>query len=285
MRLLLPLSLLLPAAALACDAPVPLDDLVVTLDDAEQALSVVDIGGFKAATVRAQGQLRCLDEPLTRHAAAQLHRVEGLRAFGERDPDASLSFAAARRIEPRYRFPTSLVPKGSPILESYHAGDTDVPVDVAPLPERGFVNIDGRTTRERPVGLPSVLQRLDDDGGIVDTHYLLASQPLPTYPTRPEPTGPDSGTDVGPTGPPIVPDPEPPRARRALLVAGIGAGAASGVLYGAALAGKARYKDTETGLSDPELDSLKRRTNAMATASGILGLSATGALVAVAIPW
>src|SRR5688572_7533525 len=107
---MLPLLTLLAIGAHAgpdCAERTDTTDLTTAISDAEASFSDLDIDSFKEATDRLRAVLPCLDDPLTRHLSAEVHRFLGIRAFGDRDPDAELYFAAARAIEPDYQFPTT----------------------------------------------------------------------------------------------------------------------------------------------------------------------------------
>src|SRR5688500_15029340 len=107
--------LLAPLAAAQCDGPTSTADLEAALLDARRSLERLDGTAFGAATDRIDAVLPCLGEPMSRHLAAEVHRTKGIRAVTERSPDASRYFAAARTIEPAYKFPSTLIPEGNPV--------------------------------------------------------------------------------------------------------------------------------------------------------------------------
>lgn len=276
MRKLLPLAVgsffaLLPrAAGASCDRDVPKAEVLDRLDRAETALLELDVEGFRARMAEAEALLPCVRERLEPSVVAELHRLWGLRAFGDRDPLAPAAFAAARRLEPAYRFPETLIPTGSPVLEAYAALDpSERATTPLPPPARGELLVDGRPELERPADWPVLVQHLDPESAGF-TAWLMPGSPVPAYDTA----GPLAARDPG--------------ARRRLRLAA-GAGSAlvvGGVLYGFALHGHARYLDVDhRPVADDRLPGLRARTNALVVASAVSTLAAAGAGVAVAMSW
>lgn len=246
------------AAEADCPAPVDTGDLERAVAEAEAAFASLEVEALKAATDRLHALLPCLVDPLTRQLAADVHRYLGVRAFGDRDPAAPTYFAAARAIDPDRRFPPSLVPAGNPLLEAWTAIDPATrTVEHAPPPAAGTLQFDARTTLERPTSWPTLFQRLDADGAVVETAYLLPADPLPAYPVA-EPS-----------------PPRPPRARGPLLAGAVAAGVTTAALYGLAGASHAAFEDPTTPRRD--LGRLRDRTN------GLVVASAVGALATVSL--
>lgn len=266
-----PLLALLPqAAAATCDRGVPVDEVLDALDAAETALLALDVDAFRARLEQAEAILPCVRERLEPSVVAEVHRLWGLRAFGERDPLASAAFAAARRLEPAGRFPEALIPTGSPVLEAYTAIDPSaratVPLD---RPAQGELLVDGRPELERPRDWPVLVQHLHPEG-LGFTAYLRPGAPLPAYEIERRPLG-----------------ATPAARRRGRLVAGAGSALlVGGALYGLALHGHARYLDVERRpVPDHRLPGLRTRTNALVVASAVSTVAAAGTGVAVAMAW
>jgi hypothetical protein len=252
-------ALLVAAAAdAACPNPRSTADLMSALDEAKAAYGDLDVDGFRAAIDRARADLPCVTDEVTPHLAAELHRHEGLLAFFDRQPDRSTTaFAAARRIEPDYRFPESLVPAGNPVLDDYGALDPDGgKVERVPEPASGRLALDGRTSTGRSRSFPTVAQLFDDGGQVTLTAYLWPTDPLPSYAPKPE------------APPPVAEGGWRPdrRDRRFLLGAGASL-AASAALYAGALAVHARYDDDATPID--RLDRLRAANNGLVLASGV----------------
>lgn len=247
------------AAAADCPEPVDTTDLERAIAEAEHTFASLEVDAFKQATDRLRDLLPCLEDPLTRQLAADVHRWLGVRAFGDRDPEASAAFAAARSIDPDHRFPPSMVPPGNPLLDAWAEIDLGVrTVALAPPPAAGSLQFDARTTLERPVSWPTLFQRLDADGAVVETAWLRPDDPLPAYP-------------VAPLLPPVALE---PRRRTPLLVGAVVAGVVTGVTYGLAGASHAAFEDPSTPPRD--LGPLRDRTNGLVIASVVGGAATVG---------
>lgn len=256
-------------AGTVCSEGSDTTDLTNAIVDAEVSFSDLDIVAFKASTDHIRALLPCLEDPLTRHLAAEVHRYLGIRAFGDRDPDADLYFAAARAIEPDYEFPPSLIPEGNPVRTAYRAYDLaqarTLPV---PEPATGSLQFDARTTLERPAAWPTIWQRLDEDGAVVATDYLLPAEAMPAYPVRQVRI-----VRVAPMDPPPPTEsraPSPPL-RTPLLIGTVTAAATTGVLYGLAGVAHGAFHDPST--PDANLDALRGRANRMTVGSAVAGLA------------
>jgi hypothetical protein len=240
-----------------CTTPANTSTLAGALDDAEAAYSALDLEAFDAAMGRLREQLLCTEDVVSSALAASVHRMEGLDAFVSSAPSrATSAFAAARSIEPDYRFPPSMVPEGNPVLVDYKALDPAAGglLEIAE-PRGGSLRLDGRNTLERRKVLPVVFQRLDKGGAVADTAYLWPEDPLPSY-------------DVASQGI------SGRQAARIGLFAGAGAAAiGSGVMY--ALAGKSAGAFETAPYA--ELDGLRSQTNGRVLASGGLAALALGA--------
>lgn len=162
------------------------------LMDAEVAWGRMDVPGFRAAAEDARRMLPCLSDALYPSTAARYHRMRGMLAFVERDQaEARRDFAAARALEPAWRFPESIAPDGHPVLEDYTALALDGAryQRVAP-PARGRITFDGLPTSLRARDWPTVVQVFDADGGVATTRWLRPTDALPVY--EPGPPTPDS---------------------------------------------------------------------------------------------
>lgn len=273
MPLLLPL--LSAAARAECAATTSSADLVSALDQAKAAYGNLDVDGFRAAMAHARTVLPCLSDEVTTHLAAEMHRFEGLHAFVDRMPEkATTAFAAARAVEPNYRFPSTLVPAGNPVLEQYGAIDPDSGrVERVPEPLDGRLTFDGRPSTVRSKSFPTVVQLLDGDGTTRTTAYLWPTDPVPPYTPKPATAqvaegggngGGGSVTDALNSGPD----------RNFLVGAGVSAGVAA-ALYAGAFVVHGKYQREDTPIDS--LDGLRTANNGLVLASG------TGAAVAVGL--
>jgi hypothetical protein len=208
---------------------------------------------------------------------ARIHRLQGLRYFVLREPEKAITaFGAARSIEPSYRFPESLVPAGNPVLADYGAIDVTAERPTAVVsPATGHIQFDGRPGTSRPSLFPTIFQRFDDQGVVVDSKYLWPADALPTY-------------DVAKSGAAAIVEPgtAPRRGAAWPWFAGAGAAAlASGLMYGLAVEAAGTYRDPRTGYDD--LDGLRREANGLSIGAIAAGGVAVGATVigVVAVRW
>ncbi len=280
---------LLLHAALAAECPEPSEarDVREALDGAYRELEQLDIGAFKAATNHLDEVLPCLTEALPPPVIAEVHRTKGIRAFGERDAEgAGRMFAAARTIEPGYRFPYNLIPDGNPIREAYLSVDIgNAPSESLAKPGVGDLRIDGYSTLKRPTAWPTLVQYLRADGTVDFTAYLTPDEPVPDYPLTvatptPKPV-PDTPVPMPSPVPEPVPDtPTPTRAKAKvpLLVAAGLTAVGAGVAYGMAGAGHGQFNDPST--PDNQLDDLRGRTNTLVIVGGFGGAASVGLLIA-----
>ena len=289
------LLLLMVQVALAeCEEEATANTLQDAIGDAEAAFGDLDIPLFLEKTEAIQNDVvPCMAEPLTRSLAAELHRVEGLRAFGQREMFAIRAFAAARSIEPKYRFPSTLVPEESPIYDDYTAMDVEAGrfEDVAP-PADGEFRFDGSIGTQKPLSWPTLFQHTDANGAVIATAYLRGKDPLPEYEIRVAPE-PEEDVVVGVVAPvPAAPAPAPlPQpvvkvfgdAHPALVVAA-GATAVTAIgLYTAAGVSHQTWADPAT--PDGQTEVLRKRVNTLTVASGVFGGTSIGLGAVIAVTW
>ncbi len=260
-----------------CAEPASSTDLTRAIADAEATIARLDIEAFKEATDRLDALLPCLDDPVTRNVAAQVHRFKGIRAFADRRlDDAEVMFRAGRALEPTYVFPDDLIPPGNPIRTAYEQVEFGTPAyDPLPPPEGGgYIQLDGRTTTQRPRNWATLYQRFEGDGALVETAYLMPDDPVPAYPVQ-------EGEVVVeiPYEDPVFVDKKPV----ALLGAAVGTAVLTGVLYTAAGVNYARFNNPAT--PDELLDPAANRANAFTIASAVSATATVGLGVGVALRW
>jgi len=271
------------ALAADCDTTTQQRHVRESLDEAYRQLEALDITAFKAATDRLDGVLPCLSEALQPRVIAEIHRTKGIRAFGERDPMAELMFAAARTIEPGYRFPTTLVPEGNPIRTTYQSVDTSsVPREEVPRPGSGDLRIDGYSSNQRPTSWPTLVQYLEPNGSVGFTAYLAPDEPIPDYPLVPPPPDPAFPMPLPVPTPAPQPQPQPQTSSRSarvpLLVAAGVTGIGASIAYGMAGAGHRKFNDPTT--PDSELDALRGQTNTLVLVGAFGGVATVGLTIA-----
>ena len=171
------------AAMAACPTQTGLRELGNDMARAEHAYGSLDLDGFITASDALRTDLPCLGEVLTRDVAARAHRIEGLRGFVDGDRRAATqSFAAARVLDPDYRFPDTLIPSGYPEWEQYEAMDVTLggTAKVDPVID-GYLVFDGKIGTTRPTDWPTILQVTNEDGEVTVSAYVRPGQPMPNY--------------------------------------------------------------------------------------------------------
>lgn len=237
------------AVAAECAAPRLAAELDTALDGAERAWGV-DPDGFETGAAAVRSILACVSTVLAPATAARVHRVEGLRAWAARDSDgAHAAFAAARVIEPDYRFPEAMVPAGNPVATLYATAATASAPDRIPPVKNGWrVWLDGDQGGHRDPKRPVVWQ-LQERERVRRTEWIAANVALPRAPH------PRDGT------------------RGPLLVgAGVAALAAAGAYAGALVA----HDDALAGTTLPEVRDGQATANALVVTSAGLGVVAAG---------
>ena len=172
---------LLSTAWATCSQPSNNAALARGIDLAMDAFEAMDDGTFAAARQGVLHELPCLNEPIKPEVAAAIHRIRGLSAFLEDDAlTGQLYFAAARSIDPSYRFPESVAPQGNPLYEDYLALDASSDrTEIMPEPQVGYFIINGRQTRERSTNYPSLFQFVDGADQVIHTGLVNAGTVLP----------------------------------------------------------------------------------------------------------
>ncbi len=243
-------SIVVSAAPAACPERTPAEELARAVEETEQALRDLDDQGFRDRfNVLAGLALPCAAELVDPGLAVRYHELMGLHLFAVGDAhNAALSVVAARRLDPEASIPDDLVSPDHELRRAWAEDDGRARYRRVPEPRSGSLAFDGIGGRDRPAGVPTLLQRFDESGLLASTTYLGAREPLPDYPAV-------------------------PRTRAALVGSASAAGAASVVLF--ALAGVARGNlyDTAADPSAPaeELDRLRTLGNTW-TALGTIGL-------------
>ncbi len=169
-----------PALAQDCDAPVSQPRLVRQTTLAMDAFFALDTPAFRAAREQVLALAPCLSEPVQRRVMAELHRIEALHAFLDRDEAAARAhFAAAALIEPAYDA-RELAPEGHPILAVEAASRAEATAPAAPLQVgEGLAWWDGAGPPARVSALPGLLQTGDRYGTIVEAEWVPAGA-MPT---------------------------------------------------------------------------------------------------------
>jgi len=266
------------AAALAwgCEAPSTTPQLEAALHEAQEAFVAADLDAFVTATDEAREMVPCIDEVVPGNLVAVLHRTEGLAAFFEEDTErAGRAFAAARRLDPLYRFPSAVVPSGNPLLDVYVAvGLDDGSTTELPPPAEGSLRLDGRRATHRPDELPLLFQRLGGQGRVQTTAYLWPGEPVPEYPAA----GPRNAlAPPMPTSGRASTGDEPARSsvRTPLRVSAGATAVGAGLLYGAAALVHLQYDLADDA---DQLGRLRSSNNVLVASSGAALITSAGLL-------
>ncbi len=283
------LALLGVSMATACEGERTLAALLVTMDEAEAQFGV-DAERFRQATDGTVAGAECLAEVVTPSIAARLHRIVGLRAYVDQDNEAAArAFAASRRLEPAYVLPLAMAPEGHPLRGAYQQIDvgSTATTRLPTSPEARWL-ADGRLDGVRVAEWPTLLQRVDAAGRVLDGDYARGG---PLHATLPVTTAPVAAATVA-AAPPLAPasataaSTDKKRPARALGVAGVATGVAAAAAYGVALAVATEYRDHDVPHTADELNAMRGTANTLVVVSGVAGAGAValgvGAVVSLA---
>lgn len=275
--------LLLQTAFASCEKTSDNEALTRGVDLAIEAFTAMEDDRFSSARKAVLAAVPCVSEPINPEVAAAVHRIRGLNAFLDDDSlTAQLYFAAARSIDPSYRFPESVAPEGHPLAQDYLALDTTADRTEA-LPEltSGSFFINGKRTRERSSSYPALFQLVDGQDRVVKTDFLAAKADLPI----------DASLIVSkaPAPAPVPsPNPTPPTKKKGgpniplLIGAGVLGAAAGGLVVGNRLSYgsyNSHYDGLDASASPQDIakyDRLRGTTNVLAFSAIGTGVAAVG---------
>jgi hypothetical protein len=251
------------AQASSCEEPTSAQQLQHLLEQAEHAFIELYIETFLARTDEVRARLPCLGEVPPAALVARIHRNEGLRMFGERDVNSVRAFAAARALDPDFRFPADMVPPDSPIQSDWEAMDLAAGWSVLlPEPAQGTVFVDGSATRVLPRAWPALVQLVGDSHSPQLTVYLYSDQSAPDYPAR-------------------------ERARMStrvpLLITTSATAITAAAAYGGAWRTRSLWNDPET--DETRLSTLRSRTNVLTSTSVVVGLLSVASGTLLVVTW
>ena len=272
------LSLLLFAALAsagepaACERPLSTTDLAAQLDRVEATFAAADEPAFHVAIAELERGLPCVDAALPTAVVARVHRAIGLGAFlGVKPERSTRAFAAARHLEPQFRFPEKVAPPGGPLEKEYLAIDpAGRQVEPLALPSGHRLLVDGQATGERARDWPALVQVLGEGDATVLTGYLWPGEPLPLLAT----TDPASTPTALPTAPPAQGSGSRRPARVALW--SVAGAAAAGAVASWAIAGAAASDYRENPHTLDELETLRSQANSFTLVACGAGVAAVG---------
>lgn len=258
-------------AQASCPITISTTTFADDLAQAQATYTELDVDKFRTAMGQVHEDLLCLDEEIPPHLAAEMHRFEGLLAFLDRRSDRSTTaFAAARSIEPHYRFLDSFVPPGNPVLGDYSALNPDDGKSLTLIePEEGRIVLDGRSSLSRSTSFPTIFQLVDDSGDVRSTHYLWPEEPSPPYAERSVPITHQQRTRGSDAIAAVRTGPD-----RGLLTGAGLSGLTAILLYGGAFVVHQRYDNPDTNVA--QLGGLRAVNNALVLASGASATVAVG---------
>lgn len=275
---------LLSALALAapCESPATVQQLMVSLGDAEVAFASMDEGGFAAATTHADQLLSCLSETLTPPDAAAWHRVEGLEAFlAGQAQRASLHFGASRALQPAYRLPTSIAPEGHPLRTAFEQAPTAAEYLRVGSGDAAWLVVDGRRSETAPVHRPSVVQWVGDDGSIQTTRVVAEASELPAPAEVLQPV-------VQPEPPEAPQLPPAPRSTGMGLKVGLGTVTAASAVGSLVALGVASHNSSQfwDATSTPDqIETYRNQANRFTLVSAGLGAAALAGGATLVLTW
>ncbi len=171
-------------AAFALDCPQHLTrgQLESQLASAEAAYATMATDAFRDQMNELVGiTLPCLGDLVPAPLAARTHRLMSVQQLElGNTPAAEASARAARQREPEVPFPESWLPADHPLRSAWQGAEPARDRRV-PEPREGALAFDGVTSRDRPVGVPTVVQLFGADGVALQTRYLGDADPLPDY--------------------------------------------------------------------------------------------------------
>ena len=175
-----------PLAPIGCAVATPAGEFAGSLSQVLNGLVMHDAAVFSRARALVDRQQACVGEPLGVGDVASLHRLRGLLAAFEGKTDLAVAaFAAARRIDPDYRFPESVVPANHAITALYLDAAALAGAKAEPVahPRAGWdVLIDGQSSGERAIGVATYVQVVAPDGRVWRSQWLGPKDPLPLIP-------------------------------------------------------------------------------------------------------
>ena len=259
----------LPVTAFAGDCPegVELNKTAEVVEPlmgaAESVIAEQDARKLKGRMSAVKSEVGCLGEVAPPLLAARYHRLRAVQTdpLGVTDDNPALlgALRTAKALDPEYAFPAELLPADHSVRLAYDTVAADELVtERVRAPRAGSLAFDGTEGLDRPANGATLFQRLDEEGAVVETAWVSRGEPLPTYEVKPV-------------------------LRNSLLATTVGLALGAGGLYAGALIGEKRVLDEDQSRSLDELESMRRRTNAMFISSIGIALVAGGAGVGAAM--
>lgn len=239
-----------------CSTPVTQAQIGERADAMLAAFSSFDEMAFGSARDQLFLDIGCVSEPLQTGVAARVHLAAGVGHFTAGETElARAGLDAAHQLDASVWI-ADMVPEAHPLDVMWTEAETLAYLtEPVPVPVSGVLLWDGRKGRERPSSRATLAQHVVDNE-VQFTAWVAPGQPLPRYEAKTE---------------------RDPKIANRVAFGGAGIALAGGVLYGAALASRAKFNTY-----DPTIDfdsreqwanEQQRRTNLLTGASGVLGVA------------
>ncbi len=219
----------------------------VAVANGQQAFANRNVEELMTAKLSASTMLDCLQVPVSPADAAGFHRLMALAAFATNRDLAKLEFYAARRLEPGYDIPQEVAPEGHPLVLFYNESASVNPgeLQVIYTPANTYVVVDGVRGGQRATGIPSILQLMDESGGVIDNAYLLPREGLPSWAMDRLEIPPGSSLAVRPT----------------LRWSAVATGVLAAGFYSAGVLTRSKLYNLDTPVADEDVPGFKSRAN------------------------
>lgn len=261
-------TILLATTIIATTCPeggIPASDMNAALERAMTDQKILaNTQQFSDAIDAARAQLPCLSTTIAEAYAVRFHIATGLSAFAAGDKEqALLSFRAAVKIDENAKLPPLVGRPGTPLgnlfEQAKYSPSTGEPVGAA---TGEATLVDGKRRPARPVELPTILQRIGEEGKVLETVYLLPGEPLPQWALPRAPELEQSHSFARPRS-----------AKPYFIASGVLTGVAL-ASYGANILVNNQFEDPETPTSD--FASLQKQSIATTIVSSAAGAAAVG---------
>lgn len=237
-------------------------ELLMAADVAESRFAEQDPEGFATASRDVQGRLGCLSDPLSPTDVVRVQRVMALGAFFAQDEVRMRAAVAAMvQVDITARFPDTVIPSGHKLdkLVDDLAGRPHAAGIPLTTFSDGWIEVNGAYAPSVDQDVSATLQRLDNQGHVVETRYWAPGDSLgdwegsgsttaaATAPaqarTRPTVKLPVKGTGAQPTTSSQIARENAAARHTALIVSGGAAIVATGVMYALAADAKEQALD------------------------------------------
>ena len=228
-----------------CPLPIPAAMFQLKLDDVQTSIQQKNLAQLSQKMEDLNSSLPCVAEPFSTAQASQYHMLIGVTEWIGKDINlAQLHFSAAKATKEDAAIPVEMFPEGHQIQDSFSRSPVLEKTKSVGAPSEGALYFDGEQGLERPVFTPTLFQHVVGDEA-KRTGIIGPKDPLPGY----------GAVAAAAKGPDKAPEelqvPEAAEAKgnepsRSMLIGGIGAGAASALLYGAAFAAQTIYVSGST---------------------------------------